>query len=57
MQVMNIVKAMCGGALGGVIVKAFVDAANYSGTAATIAGLFTFVLLAAVALYALGEFR
>jgi hypothetical protein len=52
-NVMAIVEAMAAGALGAVIVNEFVKAANLSGSAATIAGLFTFILVGAVALYAL----
>ena len=54
--VTKIVEAMAAGALGAVIVKEFVSAANLSGSAGTIAGLFTFVLVGAIALYALGGF-
>ncbi len=54
--VMKIVYAMAGGALGAVIVNEFVTAANLTGSASTIANLFTFVLVGAVALYALGGF-
>ena len=56
MNVGKIVSGMALGALGAVIVKEFVTAANLSGSAGTIAGLFTFVLVGAVALYALGAF-
>ncbi len=56
MGAIQIVEAMAAGALGAVIVKEFVTAANLSGSAGTIAGLFTFVLVGAIALYALGSF-
>ena len=52
-MVMKIIESMAAGALGAVIVKDFVSAANLSGSSGTIAGLFTFVLVGAVALYAL----
>lgn len=53
---MGIVSAMAAGALGAVIVKEFVTAANLTGSAGTIASLFTFVLVGAIALYALSAF-
>lgn len=55
MGVIQVVEAMAAGALGAVIVKEFVTAANLSGSAGTIAGLLTFVLIGAVALYALSS--
>jgi len=56
MQIGKIVGGMALGALGAVIVKEFVSAANLSGSAGTIAGLFSFVLVGSVALFALGAF-
>lgn len=53
MDIMKVVTGMSAGALGGIIVGAFVTAGNYSGISGTIAGLFTFILLASVALFAL----
>jgi hypothetical protein len=56
MEPIKIVYAMAAGSLGAVIVTQFVSAANLTGSASTIANLFTFVLVGAVALYALGGF-
>lgn len=52
-DLIEVVLGMVVGAIGGLIVKEVVDAANYTGLEATIAGLFTFVLLSIVIIRAL----
>lgn len=49
-QVGGLVSAMAAAALGAVIIKEFVVAANLTGSAGIILGLFTFILVSAVAL-------
>ena len=56
MKIGNLIGSMAAGSLGAVLVKEFVTAANLSGSAGTIAGLFTFVLVGGIALAGLSSF-
>lgn len=55
-NVSKTVKSMAAGSLGAVLVGAFVVAANLTGTAAVIAGLFTFILVGSIAMAAMDGF-
>lgn len=46
MEVVDVVVDLSVASIGGLIVKAFVESANYTGVPATIAGIFVFAVLA-----------
>lgn len=54
-KAVRVAKEFAAAAVAGLIVGALVQAANYSGVAATLAGLLTFLLFAIVILLAMGE--
>jgi hypothetical protein len=56
MNVGKLLGVMATASVGAIIVGAFVSAANLSGSAGTIAGLFTFLLVAGAGIYVVGEF-
>lgn len=56
MNVGKLVGVLATSSLGAVVVKEFVAAANLSGSAGTIAGLFTFLLVGGAGLATIGVF-